>query len=56
MAPENDSAFASSAQDNVPSHQDDAELIAHYEAQRTMARSKEWIACVDAMLRQLRQS
>lgn len=40
---------------NVAS-QDDTELIAYYEQQRNSVRSDEWVACLDATIRQLRQS
>ena len=34
--------------------ENDAEVIAYFEAQRKSARSAEWIACLDATIRQLR--
>lgn len=47
----------SSTQPNLQ-HQDDAdsELVAYYDEQRKRSRSDEWIGCLDATIRQLRQS
>lgn len=33
----------------------DAELISYYEGQHKASRSDEWRACIDAILKQLRQ-
>lgn len=46
-----------STQRNVRSQDDvDAELLAYYEEKRKTGRSDEWIACLDATIRQLRHS
>jgi hypothetical protein len=56
MAPDNctPEKQVSSSTPQKTSTQEDAELIAYYEAQRNAARSNEWIACLDATLQQLR--
>ncbi|HYG97745.1 MAG TPA: hypothetical protein VD837_01350 [Terriglobales bacterium] len=37
-------------------NEDDAELIAYYDEQRRTSKSDEWVACLHATIRQLRQS
>lgn len=34
---------------------EDEEVLAYFEAQRKEARSREWAACLDAMIRNLRK-